>query len=135
MSLASKHGIQFMSCSANFSMTLQTEILSTQTSDFLKTNNFLKPLNSVLHYNHTKHINYTQKTHIITESQWQWKSYTGITFATSDNFKHLCFIEYCTGRHIIQLINFLLIYIYLCHTDRTTWRQTRAPHAGANARL
>ena len=35
-SLVLEHGIQCMSCSANFLRTLQTEILSTETSDFLK---------------------------------------------------------------------------------------------------
>ena len=38
-----------MPCSANFLMTLQTEILSTETSDFLKEIFFLKSVNSVLY--------------------------------------------------------------------------------------
>ena len=37
-----------MSCSPNFSMTLETEIFSTETSDFLTQMIFLKPFNSVL---------------------------------------------------------------------------------------
>ena len=37
-----------MSCAAKFSVTLQTEILSTETSDFLKQIIFLKSFNSVL---------------------------------------------------------------------------------------
>ena len=36
MSLVSEHGKQSMPCYANFSVPLQTEILSTETSDFLK---------------------------------------------------------------------------------------------------
>ena len=41
-----KHGRQCMTCSAKFSMTLHTEILSTKSSDFLKKNH--KSFNSVL---------------------------------------------------------------------------------------
>ena len=37
-----------MPCSAKFSMTIQTEILSTKTSDFLKQIIFLMPFNSLL---------------------------------------------------------------------------------------
>ena len=36
MSLEQEHGSQCMPCSAKFSMTLQTKILSTETSDFPK---------------------------------------------------------------------------------------------------
>ena len=36
MSLEMENRIQFMLCSANFSMTLQTEIISTEISGFLK---------------------------------------------------------------------------------------------------
>ena len=45
--LIEEHGKQRMPCSAKFSMTLQTEILSTETSDVLKYF-FLKSFNSVL---------------------------------------------------------------------------------------
>ena len=48
-SLVQEHGRQYMPCSAKFSMTLQTEILSTETSDFLKQKVFLKSFNSVLY--------------------------------------------------------------------------------------
>ena len=40
-----------MPCSANFLKTLQTEILSTETSDFLKQIIFLKSFNSVFNVN------------------------------------------------------------------------------------
>ena len=46
-SLIKKHGRQCMPCSAKFSMTLQSEILSTETSDFLKQIIFLKSFKSV----------------------------------------------------------------------------------------
>ena len=36
MQLVFEHAIQYMPCFANFSMTLQSEILSTKNSDFLK---------------------------------------------------------------------------------------------------
>ena len=39
-SLEKKHGKQFMPCSINFSMTKQTEILSTETSDFSQMDKF-----------------------------------------------------------------------------------------------
>ena len=47
-SLVLEHGRQCIPCSAKFSMTLQTEILSTETSDFLKQIIFLKSFDSVL---------------------------------------------------------------------------------------
>ena len=45
---ALEHGRQCMQCSAKFSVTLQTEILSAETSAFLKRIIFLNSLNSVL---------------------------------------------------------------------------------------
>ena len=47
-SLVKQHGRQCMSCSVNFSVSLQTEILSTVTSDFLKQMIILKEFNSLL---------------------------------------------------------------------------------------
>ena len=46
--LYKEHGRQCMPCSINFSVTLQTEILFTVTSDFLKQMIILKSFNSVL---------------------------------------------------------------------------------------
>ena len=43
MSLVKQHSRQYMPCSINFSITLQTEILSTVISDFLKQMIILKP--------------------------------------------------------------------------------------------
>ena len=43
-----EHGRHLMSCSISFSMTLQTEILSTETSDFFKQMIILKSFTSVL---------------------------------------------------------------------------------------
>ena len=46
--LVYEHGRQCMPSSAKFSMPLQTEILSTETSDFLKQRIIIKSFNSVL---------------------------------------------------------------------------------------
>ena len=48
MSLVQELSRQCMPCSAKTSMTLQTEVLSTETSDFLKQMIILKSFNSVL---------------------------------------------------------------------------------------
>ena len=48
ISLVQEHARQCMPWSAKFSMTLQTKILSSQTSDFLEQIIFLKSFNSVL---------------------------------------------------------------------------------------
>ena len=45
--LVKEHGSQSMSCSTNFSMTLQPEILSRETLDFLKQMIVLNLFNSV----------------------------------------------------------------------------------------
>ena len=47
MSLVLDHGRQCKPCSTNFSMTLQAELLSTDTSDFLKQIIFRKSFNSI----------------------------------------------------------------------------------------
>ena len=47
MILLQEHGRQCMPCSAKFSMALQTEFFSTETSDFLKQISFLKSYNLV----------------------------------------------------------------------------------------
>ena len=49
-SLVQKHGRQCMPCSTKFSVTLQTEILSIETSDFLTQIIFLKSFNSEDYY-------------------------------------------------------------------------------------
>ena len=46
-SIVPEHGRQCMPCSANLSMTLQTDIVSTETSYFLKQIIFLKSFNYV----------------------------------------------------------------------------------------
>ena len=48
MSLVKEHGRQCMPCSTQFSVTLQTENLLTEISDFLKQIIFLRSFNSVL---------------------------------------------------------------------------------------
>ena len=47
MSLVSEHGKQCMPCSTKFSVTFQTEILATETSDFLKQIIVLKSFDSL----------------------------------------------------------------------------------------
>ena len=50
-SLVSEHGIQCMLCAAKFLMTLQTDILLTETSDFLKQIIILKSVISLVQLN------------------------------------------------------------------------------------
>ena len=52
-SLVQEQGRQCIPCSAKFSMTLQTEVLSTETSDFLTQIIFLKSFDSVLLVSYT----------------------------------------------------------------------------------
>ena len=61
MSLVYEHGKQCMPFFAKFSMILQTEILSTESSDFLKQIIFLKSFNSVSYLDvsgHSRRQNY-----------------------------------------------------------------------------
>ena len=53
-SLVKKNGRQCMSCFTIFSMTLQIEILSTGTSDFLEEMIILKSFNSMFHMDVTR---------------------------------------------------------------------------------
>ena len=67
-----------MPCFAKFSFSLQTEILSTQASDFLKQIVFLKPFNSVLYMCLSYDIAVIQwitschKNHMITHVKTRW---------------------------------------------------------------
>ena len=69
-----------MPCSAKFSMTLNTDILSTETSDFLKKIIFLKSFNSVL---------FMVGTILKIEISLELKNYAEvqIKYTIDDNFK------------------------------------------------
>ena len=70
MSLVQKNVRQCMPCSTKFSVTLQTEILSTKTSDFPKQITFTS--HSVLYEDiiYQYHSSFLQRRHFIFNSSW-----------------------------------------------------------------